>query len=285
MKHLIFFLLLCVNSSLVFSQYDSLRVGQTTGDSIHHVTDDWWLQVSVPSLDPFSSGVKSLDINGDGTNDLKISLDVWGTNADSVFLWLESENGSEILAQTGGQYTDSLVPNDLLLSSLNWVNTSSLSTGNLPLNEIRRGNMSGSTDIETGIQYFAVRFPVQGQWFYAWLRYYAYGYSIHWGSIAIEEYAWKGNLGLVDIEDRLTTEPIGIFPNPTSGTIHLSLPNDINGGNDLTVYDISGKPVYRAKLSESENQLDLNELAPGMYFLKIRNEDSRQFVGKFMRMN
>lgn len=285
MKQVIFTLLLCVISLCGFGQFDSLRVGQTTGDSIHHIVGGWWFQVSVPAGNPSMSGHKYMDINGDGTNDFKVSLDVWGTNADSVFLWLESENGSEILAQSGGQFTDSLLVNEILLASMDWVNTTSLSSGNIPLYEMRRGNTSGSTDIETGTQYFAVRFPVQGQWFYAWFRYYAYGYSIHWGSIAIEEYAWKGNLGLVGAEDKLIAEPIDVFPNPTSGTVHLSLPSDVKGGSDISIYDISGKPVFRTHLSASTAQIQLNELSEGMYFLQVQTENGRQFTGKFMRMD
>jgi PKD repeat protein len=64
---------------------------------------------------------------------------------------------------------------------------------------------------------------------------------------------------------------IRIFPNPTTGLLHLQLPS----GEQVSVVvcDVSGKTVFKSELSAS-GELDLSTLENGIYFIKASNSAS-----------
>ena len=46
----------------------------------------------------------------------------------------------------------------------------------------------------------------------------------------------------------------------------------ISGSASIVLTDVSGKLLQRIKVSEMETQVNLNELAQGMYFIKYSDE-------------
>lgn len=64
---------------------------------------------------------------------------------------------------------------------------------------------------------------------------------------------------------------ITVYPNPTSGTIHVIIPN-IDQNKETIVYDITGRIVYSQPNNSQDDDftIDLN-LQPGLYILKIGN--------------
>jgi hypothetical protein len=68
------------------------------------------------------------------------------------------------------------------------------------------------------------------------------------------------------------TNPTGqntvtVYPNPVTSSIYIT--RDGNEQLQIQLMDMNGKIILSKALSISENQMDLNTLANGMYLLKI----------------
>jgi len=70
----------------------------------------------------------------------------------------------------------------------------------------------------------------------------------------------------------LAKSGIELFPNPSSGTIHLKSLNS-SALSNLEILDVSGRIVHKSagKLS-SDLSLELGDLSPGIYTLKVEKE-------------
>lgn len=69
----------------------------------------------------------------------------------------------------------------------------------------------------------------------------------------------------VGIQEPLEPMRIQIIPNPGSGWFHVNASRPLQ---EITIWDVSGKPVYRLKAQQTNSvQLDLSALAAGTYFL------------------
>jgi hypothetical protein len=74
---------------------------------------------------------------------------------------------------------------------------------------------------------------------------------------------------------------INLWPNPTRGMINLDLPHDdMLQEIRYTIYDISGK-VMRSMVS-SESQIDVGDMPPGIYFLKVKRKNHFYETVKFV---
>ncbi len=62
-------------------------------------------------------------------------------------------------------------------------------------------------------------------------------------------------------------EGLSIYPNPVVGS-KVYITSDKNQTKDVEVYNVLGKKVLVARVSGKE--LDVSELTPGIYILKIR---------------
>lgn len=68
---------------------------------------------------------------------------------------------------------------------------------------------------------------------------------------------------------------INIFPNPASDILTLSAPFVISS---VTVTDVMGKPVYHAAGSNASNPVNVRNLAPGIYLVRINSQHIARFV-------
>ena len=76
---------------------------------------------------------------------------------------------------------------------------------------------------------------------------------------------------LVSVEDDFSEKDIAIFPNPSSDGIFSILNNKIEGEKTLLeVIDLSGKLVHQQYLTNTSEQINLNDLPNGFYFGKIK---------------
>lgn len=73
-----------------------------------------------------------------------------------------------------------------------------------------------------------------------------------------------------DFQDDLS---INIYPNPTSGILNIS--NEDGLIDQIILYDVSGKVILSKDMHRTTEQLDLGEVAKGVYFLNIFQGDKR----------
>jgi hypothetical protein len=86
------------------------------------------------------------------------------------------------------------------------------------------------------------------------------------------------NLGTneVSFEDAPT-----IYPNPVNGSILNIKLKSLNSSAEYVIYNVVGGTVKRGKINQLNTTLDINNLAKGMYIIKI-NENNKVFNHKFM---
>jgi hypothetical protein len=69
-----------------------------------------------------------------------------------------------------------------------------------------------------------------------------------------------------------SSSQITLFPNPTSGTVTISTKNEDLLGSNMTVYDALGRLLQTLKLQHTQQVIDMNSYAAGVYFIKIQGE-------------
>lgn len=82
--------------------------------------------------------------------------------------------------------------------------------------------------------------------------------------------------------DELESANIRVFPNPTTGQVHIKgIPADLRNVQ-ITVMDLVGNQVMESAATE---HLDLSQLKAGVYLVRITAENSNDLVRKVMLMN
>lgn len=74
---------------------------------------------------------------------------------------------------------------------------------------------------------------------------------------------------------------ISIYPIPADNEIHISIAPEYQGDNTITILDISGKVVNQFKMFQANYSLDVTQMRPGAYVLKIQG-NSKEFVRRFL---
>jgi hypothetical protein len=63
-------------------------------------------------------------------------------------------------------------------------------------------------------------------------------------------------------------EMVNVYPNPTSGLLNVETTTD---DNTITVFDLVGNAVYSIKSTSLKTEIDMQNFANGIYFLKVEN--------------
>lgn len=71
---------------------------------------------------------------------------------------------------------------------------------------------------------------------------------------------------------------IDIFPNPASDNFTISTGNTFNGFYTISLINSVGDEVYKTQANADIN-ISISDLAPGLYFVRIKN-DTKEFVRK-----
>ncbi len=74
---------------------------------------------------------------------------------------------------------------------------------------------------------------------------------------------------------------IRVFPNPFSTNLNVIF-LDNSGHREISLLDISGKELVKIVTAQSELIIDGSHLPPGLYFLRIR-EENNSFVKKVVK--
>lgn len=69
---------------------------------------------------------------------------------------------------------------------------------------------------------------------------------------------------------------VGIYPNPTTGWLNISSDIAVN----ISLFDMSGKCVINLKKDAGKEDIDLGDLAPGLYMLCMINDGGQRFSFK-----
>jgi hypothetical protein len=67
-------------------------------------------------------------------------------------------------------------------------------------------------------------------------------------------------------EGKLTVQ---VYPNPSTGILHVGFLGEMDGIYSFYAYTLDGRNVQQAKLSETQNTVNLSGLSAGIYFVKV----------------
>lgn len=91
--------------------------------------------------------------------------------------------------------------------------------------------------------------------------------------IAIDAIGFSNVTSIVDANSE---NKITIWPNPTSGYLHVTTPLKLIGAN-YTVYDIIGKMVLSGKIKSANTLIDAGNLSKGIYLFSIGENSTQQY--------
>jgi hypothetical protein len=78
-------------------------------------------------------------------------------------------------------------------------------------------------------------------------------------------------LGVVSNVDGLQSGSFDLMPNPASGAVQLNLPSDWEV-KSVVISDASGREVATAVNTSRSTLLNVDRMAPGMYFVKVLHQ-------------
>jgi endonuclease I/chitodextrinase len=83
----------------------------------------------------------------------------------------------------------------------------------------------------------------------------------------------------LSIDKNLSLKALEIYPNPTNGNkLYIRTTEDVN----VTIYNILGKIVKAAKITEDKNSIDVSNLSKGVFILKV-NFDNKSVTKKLIK--
>ncbi len=101
-------------------------------------------------------------------------------------------------------------------------------------------------------------------------------------SVKLIPYNGTGNAFTIKFIDETAGVPqisneghFSVFPNPATGIINISSANKISM---VTISNITGQPVFTGEYGSDQVQINVADLKPGIYCLKINNSEVRKFV-------
>lgn len=86
-------------------------------------------------------------------------------------------------------------------------------------------------------------------------------------------------LTTVGLEDQSITLELAAFPNPTTGSMTLSVSNYANQKLTYQLFDTRGKLIEEREINQHETPISMHQLAPSAYLLKVT--DNGQLVKEF----
>ena len=85
---------------------------------------------------------------------------------------------------------------------------------------------------------------------------------------------WKLTAANLSTSQFNSENEIKVYPNPTSNMVNIKYPNDFKG--NYTLYDKTGKLIYKNNINALDNQFTLENYASGLYLLVIANDNGRE---------
>jgi len=89
----------------------------------------------------------------------------------------------------------------------------------------------------------------------------------------------ESNIGVIDYTPN---DYISIYPNPTSGKIEIKIDNSILINGRVEIFNIYGE-IIQSQLLDEISTIDLGEVANGIYFIKIKNNNITMRIYKIIK--
>jgi hypothetical protein len=74
----------------------------------------------------------------------------------------------------------------------------------------------------------------------------------------------------------IATSSMKIYPNPFTGPVTIDMGESIHGSYMLSIYNIQGSLIIQKEINESKTVINLSDLVPGSYLLKVNSGNNVQ---------
>ncbi len=74
------------------------------------------------------------------------------------------------------------------------------------------------------------------------------------------------------VYERAEEESISVYPNPTKGEVNIQFTERILP-SEISIVDTTGKQVYSIELTDNNTNIDISDLAAGIYYFHIKNSN------------
>lgn len=85
----------------------------------------------------------------------------------------------------------------------------------------------------------------------------------------------SANVNLVGVNELLNEDNVLIYPNPASGTLHVSINNHSYSEITIRCFDVLGKEVFENKTFNKAISIDISEYSSGIYFIQLKSKDDK----------
>ena len=82
--------------------------------------------------------------------------------------------------------------------------------------------------------------------------------------------------------DDFTSNGLKTYPSPATNYFVLNSVTDFSGNGTLRIFDITGKMVLQESIQSKTQQINIEELKPGVYILNLSAGLDKTFAGKLM---
>lgn len=90
---------------------------------------------------------------------------------------------------------------------------------------------------------------------------------------------------VTSIRQNIVSTGLNVFPNPSSGTFYINLPNDVRAQQwNVQIFDVVGKEYFRSTYNNNTEQITVDiDLPTGLYIVKLyyeKNNEQFAYTGK-----
>jgi hypothetical protein len=248
-----------------------------------------------------------IDLNNDGIFDIKFAVgvqDIWDYSYGYPDLQINDVNLTFLDTNSQVAWNDSayiilgFVNGDTITNSLIWNHL-----GYIDEYYGQQGGVFETDKQPYGYYYYPIKFFLQGDYYFGWLKISSDYYHITLKETAIclipNQPIYTGHKGLYFpnspeiLHPPISIQQVVVFPNfiiyPNSsfyGEYSIEIPNDIASSNDilLTVYDDTGRMILKNDLTDNPNiaTFYLTGKSKGLYLVQLSN-GSKSYYGKVVK--
>jgi hypothetical protein len=281
----IIFFFLFINE--IKSQY---FIAGTHGVIYVNIIPDTLLNPPTP-VSPSTSTIEDyyIDINQDGTNDIKIEAYNYQTpNASSENVSISSLDTFTSFS-FGSKDSNSCYVN----FNLDWNkrtvlkiynNGDTIKNGNYVSSGYLEYNLNWTTYgcfalsnewLNKGDVFFGVKFQTPSDTAYGWVKVNVTAYQ----TVLVEEFSLNKQITGVNSIDGINNS-ISVYPNPANGIFNLQM-NTTNANSQIEIYNVYGEKVYQSHLTPAPSPsgegwgevIDLSSQPSGIYFLQLKTSE------------
>jgi hypothetical protein len=97
-----------------------------------------------------------------------------------------------------------------------------------------------------------------------------------------------GNIGHLIKPAKETLADLSIYPNPANNLLTIKYESMVYGNIKVLMYDISGRVIKSQPFSKKQiafqQQLNINSLTAGLYYLMITDDSGNRWMSKFLKL-